>query len=79
MNKMRIYTTVLLQFVLTMAAPFVANGQSYENIYDIIAGRFSGVMVSGTDGNPNSMQSISVGGQVQYAHLPLLCLLLMGS
>lgn len=62
MNKMRIYTTVLLQFVLTMAATFVANGQSYENIYDIIAGRFSGVMVSGTDGNPNSMQSISVGG-----------------
>lgn len=63
MNKMRntLYT-ILLSLVLTMASGLVANGQTYENVYDFIAGKFSGVMVGGTDGNPNSMSSVSVRG-----------------
>ena len=51
---------VLILSLMITACP-VVSGQS-ENVYDLLAGKLSGVRVSGTDGNPNSMQSITVRG-----------------
>jgi len=53
------YMVLILSLMIT-ACP-VVSGQS-ENVYDLLAGKLSGVRVSGTDGNPNSMQSITVRG-----------------
>ena len=65
------YLALSLSFFV--AAYSVAFGQSsvvisdfersaYENVYDLLAGKLSGLRVSGTDGNPNSKQSIMVRG-----------------
>ena len=72
------YLALSLSFFV--AAYSVAFGQSsvvisdfersaYENVYDLLAGKLSGLRVSGTDGNPNSKQSIMVRGGQSYTLL----------
>ena len=71
MRKNISYLVLCLSFFI--AAYPVASGQSavvisdleriaYENVYELIAGKVSGVSVSGTDGNPLSMPSVTVRG-----------------
>lgn len=71
MRKNISYLVLCLSFFI--AAYPVASGQSavvisdleriaYENVYELIAGKVSGVSVSGTDGNPLSMPFVTVRG-----------------
>lgn len=65
------YLSLGLAFFISTSS--VVSGQSsivitdlersaYENVSDLLAGKLSGLRVSGTDGNPNSMRSITVRG-----------------